>query len=414
MTKAWRQIGIFGDFGGGNLGNEGSLEAMIDFLRQVRPDAELICLCHNPAAVAGRYGIAARPYRAPRLQISSRFGKAKARLLDAYLAIRGVRGMDVLIIPGTGALDDFCERPYGLPLTIFLVCLVARLRRIRIYFVSIGAGPIQNWLSRWLMKSAAALGHYRSYRDVPSRLFIKELGIDVGRDEIYPDIAFKLKAPQVDKDHEQNQPIRIGVGMMAYRGWRNDAIDGNNTYAVYHEKMVNLVLWLLDSGYHVRVIIGDTVDCYAVSDLSHRIRCSRNELANGRFVVQPSSSLYELMSQIVETDMVIGTRFHNIVCALKVGRPVISLGYSAKFEALMKEAGLEQFCQSVETFDIELLKSQVRELIRNSEVYERRIRHAVIAFEDRLKRQDHILASDLLDGRVALYGVLPKEASCGK
>src|SRR5690606_2129021 len=36
-----KRIGVFGLFGCGNAGNDGSLEAMLLFLRRVRPDAEL-------------------------------------------------------------------------------------------------------------------------------------------------------------------------------------------------------------------------------------------------------------------------------------------------------------------------------------------------------------------------------------
>ena len=40
-ARARRRIGIFGLFGSGNLGNDGSLESFLDFLRSAYPDAEL-------------------------------------------------------------------------------------------------------------------------------------------------------------------------------------------------------------------------------------------------------------------------------------------------------------------------------------------------------------------------------------
>jgi polysaccharide pyruvyl transferase WcaK-like protein len=107
------------------------------------------------------------------------------------------------------------------------------------------------------------------------------------------------------------------------------------------------------------------------------------------------------MDQIVQTDAVVATRFHNIVCALKAGRPTASIGYSAKFEALLKEVGLEEFCQHVETFDVELLKSQVGKLIRNRQFYERRIRHSILAIEERLEQQDRVLLSHFLDAQLS-------------
>src|SRR5258706_6489773 len=349
MSKLRQRIGIFGVFGGGNLGNNGTLDAMIYFISQVRPDADIICLCDSPAAVTDRYRIKALPYHVPRPRAPSLFRKLAARFQDLYSILRATRRMDILLVPGTGILDDFGEKPHGMPLTIYLVCLFARLQRIRIYFISIGAGPIENRLSRWLMKSAASLGHYRSYRDVPSKEFMKGLGLNVENDEIYPDIAFKLKAPQSREHDEHGQPVIIGVGMMTYRGCRNDAIQGADTYAAYLEKMVNFVLWLLDRSYIVRALIGQDVDSRTVSDLSNKIRLLRKDLTHERFVAEPARSLHELMDQIVQTDAVVATRFHNIVCALKAGRPTASIGYSAKFEAFLKEVRLQELCQHVQT-----------------------------------------------------------------
>lgn len=55
------KIALFGLFGCGNLGNDGSLEAMIEFLRHHRPDADLVCICDNPEEVTRKFGIATQP-----------------------------------------------------------------------------------------------------------------------------------------------------------------------------------------------------------------------------------------------------------------------------------------------------------------------------------------------------------------
>ena len=84
----------------------------------------------------------------------------------------------MLIIPGTGILDDFGGNPFGMPLALLAWCLVARLCGAWVAFVSIGAGRIQHPLSRWLMRSAAAMAHYRSYRDTVSKTFMESIGFD--------------------------------------------------------------------------------------------------------------------------------------------------------------------------------------------------------------------------------------------
>jgi polysaccharide pyruvyl transferase WcaK-like protein len=396
MIASRQRIGIFGNFGGSNLGNEGTLEAMIIFLRKVRGDAELVCLCSEPKSVAEQHRIVAFPFRARRRPGDSFLGKIKARLGDLMIIFKYVRRLDALIVPGTGILDDFGEPPQGMPLTIFFVCLAARLRRIKICFVSIGAGPIENPLSRWLMKSAASLAYYRSYRDTASQRFMRSLGVDVEHDEVYPDLAFKLPEPITEPVVASRQQRTIGVGVMAYSGWRTTEKEGRQIYDAYIEKIARFVSWLLDSGYRVRILIGEQSDRRAVDDVMQAIVAAGMGLSTARLVAESASSLHELMRQIIETDIVVATRFHNVVCALKVGRPTVSLSYAEKNDALLKEFGLARFCQHVEKFDLDLLTKQVTKLLSDRNVYVDQIRRTNLALNKRLLYQDAILETKIL------------------
>ena len=105
------------------------------------------------------------------------------------------------------------------------------------------------------------------------------------------------------------------------------------------------------------------------------------------------SSLHDLMRQIATTDVVVATRYHNVVCALKLGKPTVSVGYAEKNDALMAEMGLGSFCQHVERLDLDLLIEQFRRLIADRERYERSIRKANLACQERLDRQDSLLAA---------------------
>lgn len=53
------RVGVFGLLGSGNLGNDGSLEAVLGYLRADHPDAAVDALCGGPEVVATRYRIPA-------------------------------------------------------------------------------------------------------------------------------------------------------------------------------------------------------------------------------------------------------------------------------------------------------------------------------------------------------------------
>jgi polysaccharide pyruvyl transferase WcaK-like protein len=400
------RIGLFGLFGSGNSGNDGSLEAMLTFVRQVRPDAEIICVCAAHRGASGRIAAAlhvtAIPLGVPPPQndVLQRLDRLlltlPRRAASLVRAIARVRKLNALIFPGTGILDDFGESPFGMPLTLLTWCIAARLSGTRVAFVSIGAGPIEHPISRWLMRLAVGLADYRSYRDAISKEFMESIGFDTRHDAVYPDIAFKLPAPPPSDRRRSNERLVVGVGVMTYQGWRNDAVSGAAIYQAYLEKLTTFVLWLLDDGRAVRILMGDAADLRAVDDLLANVSAARPGLARDRLVFDPVSSLHDLMRQIAETDVVVATRYHNVVCALKLGKPTVSIGYAEKNDVLMAEMGLGRFCQHVERLNLDLLIEQFNRLIADRQRYERGIEEANRACRARLDHQEVLLAARVL------------------
>jgi polysaccharide pyruvyl transferase WcaK-like protein len=365
---------------------------MLRFLRCRRPEAELVCLCVAPEIVQAQYGIPAVPIRPPRRARKSWLGKLRARLADQRHIYRKLGDVDVLLVPGTGIMDDFNERPQGMPYSVFLICMMARLRGRKIAFVSIGAGPILHPLSRWLMKSAARVATYRSYRDMISKEFMAGIGLDVRGDPVYPDLVFSL--PDPEPAQKQGHALTVGLGVMAYYGWgadRDEAI-----YRAYLGKLTEFASWLLEQGYDIRLLIGEDSDQSAVADLTASLRARHAELSEGRIVVGFHRSLHELMTQIAEVDVVVATRFHNVLCALKLGKPAISLGYARKNDVLMQAMGLGDFCQHVESFDIDQLIRHFTQVIEQRRLYQDIVKRRAAQLRDQLEQQEHFLIRNVI------------------
>jgi polysaccharide pyruvyl transferase WcaK-like protein len=236
-------VGMFGLFGVGNLGNDGSLEAALHFLRRATPQERLLCICGDPDAVQQNFAVDTIPiYYRPRSSIPgrvpTRVRKAFGKVILWFHAVRHLSRVRVPMVPGTGILDDFGAWPLAWPYDLVSWCVLARLMGVKVIFASIGAGPISHPLSRWFMKSAARAAHYRSYRDTVSKAFMERIGFDTHNDPIYPDIAFALPVPAAAcRPESEDRPLTIGVGVMAYHGWRNDRARGAKTYAGYLEKI---------------------------------------------------------------------------------------------------------------------------------------------------------------------------------
>jgi polysaccharide pyruvyl transferase WcaK-like protein len=184
------------------------------------------------------------------------------------------------------------------------------------------------------------------------------MGLETSNDAVYTDLAFALPTPP----GVPVIPGAVGVGVMDYHGGNDDRRQANELRASYIEKMESFVLWLIDNGRPVRLFATDVHDESIVRKVIADVRARRPELAPSQVIAEPVSSLDELMQQIVSVDTVVASRYHNVLCALKLAKPTLSVGYAAKFSVLMQEMGLAEFCQCAYSLDVSRLIEQFTEL----------------------------------------------------
>lgn len=407
------RITLLGQFGSGNSGNDGSLEAMLLYLRRMRPDADLLCICASPAVVSAKFNIRSMGVGGPPLtnawmrQLDKMLGKVPRRLQLLLSSLFHFDKADLMIIPGTGILDDFQEKWFGWPFVVFCWCLVARLRNTRIAFVSIGAGPMKSRLSRWFLRSAAQMASYRSYRDDFSLNYMKMIGVDVSRDHRYPDIAFDLPAPVPHRESPADGIMRIGVGVMDYRGWRHNDPEAAQIYKAYIHKLSRLVSWLIGEGHRITLLMGDVTDKVACADLMFLLTdmLSRDEMS--QIEISSAATLRDIMQQMAAIDLAVVSRYHGLVCSLKLGKPTISIGYARKFNDLMSDFDQEKFARHIDTFEVEDVIGLVKEISAGSGAVRQRIAHANERFKRQLSEQEALLGREFLstDGVAAPQSV---------
>jgi polysaccharide pyruvyl transferase WcaK-like protein len=394
------RIGLIGYFGCGNFGNDASLEAMTGFLYRVRPDAELTCICVSPGGVDhDKYKAVVAMVPSKRAGLWSRLSNALLLKLPRFVevaryAVRHVRTLDVVIIPGSGLLQDYWSKPWQLPITLYLWCVSTRLCGKKLAFVSVGAGTSRNPISRWLLKSSAGLAHYRSYRDEASRDYMISIGLGSKNDPIYPDIVFTRREPAIDTRPESGlRPSVVGVGLMTHFGWWGNDQD---VYNAYIRKACDFCLRLLNDGHHVRILIGDMMDRAAVDDVMRGVERQKPDAIGREMIAEHACSQRDLMRQMNLTDVVVAMRFHNVVCALMLCKPAIAINFLRKADQMLAEVGLPEFRQTLEQLDVDLLCAQLQKLLADRAGYEEGIRKTLPRFQARLDEQEGILISKFL------------------
>ena len=369
-TEGAPKVGLFGLMGQGNLGNDGSLEAVLAFLRAQHPDLLLDALCTGPDVVTAQCGIPAahlRWYHPARRSASGPTAAARRAAdtalgvtVDAIRIASWVRRHDAVIVPGMGVLETTVPmRAWKTPYWKFVLCASGRVFGTKVALVCTGANFIDERVIRVLIVGAARLACYRSFRDEFSRDSMRRMGLDTSDDAVYPDVVFSLPTPGTALSNKRC----VGIGVMDYCGTNIDRRQADGIRSSYIDKITSFALWLVDNGRSIRLITSDpAADAKIIRAIVASLRAQRPRLDPSRVIAEPIGSIGDLMRQIALVDTVVATRYHSILCALKLAKPTVSLGYATKCDVLMAEMGLSRFCQPVKAFDVERLIEQFEEL----------------------------------------------------
>jgi polysaccharide pyruvyl transferase WcaK-like protein len=365
-----KQIAFWGNFGTRNLGNECTLWAALYNARLRRPDASFVCFCREPEDAQARHGIPCFPLNTPRPGPGPRpsFVVRVLRRLQAEFrgwqeALRRTRETQLLVMTGTGMLTDEGEGPLGLPYDILRWAVAARLTGCRLVFLSVGVEALQHPLTRFFIRTALNLASFRSYRDVQSRERLLRVSFFRETDRVYPDLAFSLPTSLVPAPSAAQVPSRVGVGLYAYRDRGASGPEDLAHYRHYLDCLCEVVQALKSAGHPVRIVIGDnTYDEPVLEDVRVALRARGLTPGGSGFEDSPANSFEEVLTQLSQVDIVLASRFHNVLLGLFLGKPVVSLSYNEKNDALLKQMGLGAYAGSLEDFDVPRVLGQLSSL----------------------------------------------------
>lgn len=391
-----RRIAVLGNYGNRNLGDEATLQSVLQFVNQRCPWVEVCALSEHPAETRRRHGIDAVPSAVdardrdetaeptppspPRAEGSGLRGRLKARLKRVpilFAALRAVvntpralrevadhlrfssrcfvflRRVDLLVVAGGGQLSDHFEGVWGFPLQLFSWCLLARCAGAQVAVLNVGAGPIGGEASRALFRWTLRLARYRSYRDERSRRLVEEIGVrDPG--PVGPDLVFGWEPPLESRPEPVAlTPRTVGLNVFPYRDWRYWPIYDPSAYAAYLERIAELTLWLLGHGYRVRLFPTQLrADVRVIVDVLAKLKSRLAPEMKERLEVASIAAVDDVATEIRRCDVIVATRFHAIVIAMLLGRPVLGLCNEVKMSDLMAEMGQAAYSLSLDAFDV--------------------------------------------------------------
>lgn len=396
-----RGVGVWGHYGNQNLGDEAIIEAVLHQLRRRMPQARLCCFSINPDDSAQRHGVDAYPIRrlvakkahqAPPVHsagpqaagvVSGRANwrqrlaaipligpllRATVRAKDVAHGVvkemrfliesrRHLRGIDVLLIAGSNQFLDNFGGPWGFPATLLKWTVLARLAGVKVFYVSVGAGPLDHPTSHRLVRWALKFPHYVSLRDDASAALIRDIGVRAPL-RVYPDLAHGLPLEQIVPAAlpvgavGHSRPV-IGINPMPLYDPRYWCEKDDSRYRVYLVKMVNFVHRLMEAGHPFFLFATQEKDNNVIVDMLRELSTLRGQPMDFEDYVLTSQSVSTLMANIQAADIAVATRFHGTVLSLHAGKPMLGVCYHRKAQDLMTAYGQQDYAVELDTFDVD-------------------------------------------------------------
>ena len=384
------KIAILHHTGGGNLGDDAIMDVVIHNIRSRWPDAEIAAFSMNPGDTGSRHGIpsfAIRRHtwgigyasrenaktektkrgpgnwlattRNPAIRLPRNIFRELAFLATSF---QKLRPFDMLIVSGGGQLTER-SGPWGFPYAILIWVLMAKLAGVRRVFLNVGAGPLRHPLSKFFVRRSLYAANYVSFRDEPSQALARQIGF-TGKSQVFPDNVYSrdVSLPSAPPD-TRNGPV-VGLAPMPWPFCDPREYTGENLQALYDEYLAKFATFassLVRYSCSLELFGSDAgADPAAIEDLRRVLR-TQQDIDTPPY--EPVDSVDGLLSRMAAMDYIVTCRFHGVVLAHILNKPVLAISHHPKVTDLMAALGLSQYCVDIRTFDPDRLADAFASLV---------------------------------------------------
>lgn len=401
MKETRKRIALLHHTGCGNLGDDAIIDAVVNNIQRRWKNTEITVFSMNPEDTNSRHRLPCYPIRRftwsngdqsafmpakesgkgilgwlkntrnPAIRLPRAVWGELMFLLDSY---RHVKSFDLLVVSGGGQLTER-GGPWSFPYALFVWALLAKRAGVKTIFLNVGAGPLNHPVSRFFVTRALRAANYVSFRDKQSQELAEELGFN-GVSHVYPDnvYAFDIEAPEDRQKREAG--IVVGFAPMPYPF--SDLLTApSDPQAIETELIGRLATFasLLVAQCHTLELFGSDVrsDPAAIEEL-RRDLLNRHHISMPEYV--PLNSVEELLARMSEMDYIVTCRFHGVVLAHLLNKPVLAIAHHPKVTHLMDALGLSEYCVDMRTFDPVQLINKFEHLVSETVIVKKQMKAA--------------------------------------
>ena len=328
---------ISGYYGFKNSGDDALLLAIIQDLKEKKPDIKLSVLSKSPKETAQQYGVDAVDRLNP---FSVIFNIIKTKML----------------ISGGGTLIQDRTSTKSLMYYLFII-KCAHIFKKKIMLYANGIGPLINEKNRRITAKVLNKADVITLRDAESEKELRQLGVDKPKIEVTADPAFDLTC----KNPEGAEEILKRYGLdkedkkvcISVRSWRDvDFTDAAAQAADYLAEKYGYKAVFLPMQPAKDLQISEKI----MSKMKIKSVCIRESL-----------SVDDMLSLISKMDLCVGMRLHSLIYSASYALPIIGLVYDPKIAGFMDYIG-QRLYTDAESVTFEKLKALIDECEQSREI----------------------------------------------
>jgi polysaccharide pyruvyl transferase WcaK-like protein len=429
MEQSKKRIAILHHTGCGNLGDDAIIDAVLRNIGRRWSGAEITIFSMNPGETARRHGVSCYPIRRHEWRVGAdadeqapgeparggfatwlrntrnpiiRFPRSLwSELVFLAGSYELLKTFDLMIVSGGGQLTER-GGPWSFPYALFVWTHMAKRAGVRCFVLNVGAGPLNHSLSRFFILRALRNADYISFRDANSQQLLTSLGF-TGRNQVYPDNVYSFEIEAARKQTRESA-VTVGINPMPFPF--SDLLKyPANAQAIQDEfidKIAKFASLLNGESYALRLFGSDIGADPAEIERLRGVLINRYKISLPEYV--PIDSVDELLGRMAGMDYVVTCRYHGVVFAHLLNKPVLAIAHHPKVTHQMEALGLSRYCVDMLNFDPHRLMDTFTELVANKDMVKERMAASLAEYRAKSRSQfDEIFpgaASEFADAAI--------------
>lgn len=355
-----KKVLVIGAFGCGNKGDDAILEGLNNVIGE---RCKLI-------PTQGKYGklstFMGEELQTLSCRMNEGFSLAVMLNLCSFFIqyMKELKGAQIVVIGGGSLLHDLTK--YNLPF-FYLVQTIAKSKKVPVYYVGVGAGPIKTTKGKCLLKKMMDACEGSIIRDPVDYQLLQDIG--VSNTKLSVDTAF---AGKINFDNEEyvlndNNLKKNDYVVVTACQWFESSDFWNKDNIDFEEKVDKLARAI------ERLLVTSEKKVVFLPTVHHdyKLGLQLKERINSEMfiVLSHEYDCREMSCVVANSCFIFGMRMHSLIFAIRSGVPFLATIYDGKVLHLIERLDMKECIIDFKDIDTSILDENVKRIIQKRSEY---------------------------------------------